>query len=235
MQLFANLNLRASILALTVANLAPLIGVIYFSWDASFIILLYWVENLIIGFYNLLKMALLHTGHSVTKLRKAFSMLFFGIHFGGFCVGHGVFLILFLKIGPENPSFFPESPWPIFLVFFQILFSVISTLWAQHPPGMEFTVIALILSHGTSFIRNYYLGGEYKNMNLHQLMAQPYKRIMTMHITIIAGGFLIAFLNSPLALIIILVFMKTLMDIHLHQKEHSFSKNNNETETNANI
>ena len=47
-----------SILALIAANLAPLFGVLFFGWDAAAIVLLYWIENLIIGAYNVLMMIL---------------------------------------------------------------------------------------------------------------------------------------------------------------------------------
>ena len=44
--------------ALTVANLLPLIGVVFLGWDAAAIVLLYWIENLIIGLFNVLRMIL---------------------------------------------------------------------------------------------------------------------------------------------------------------------------------
>ena len=48
-----------SLLALIGANLIPLVGIFLFDWDVTFIVILYWIENLIAGFYNILKMALL--------------------------------------------------------------------------------------------------------------------------------------------------------------------------------
>jgi hypothetical protein len=47
-----------SIQALTVANLVPLFGVVFLGWDAAAIVLLYWIENLIIGLFNVLRMIL---------------------------------------------------------------------------------------------------------------------------------------------------------------------------------
>ena len=38
--------------------MVPLWGVLFFNWDAFYIVLLYWAENLVIGFYNILKMVL---------------------------------------------------------------------------------------------------------------------------------------------------------------------------------
>ena len=46
------------LVALVAANMVPLWGVLFFNWDAFYIVLLYWAENLVIGFYNILKMVL---------------------------------------------------------------------------------------------------------------------------------------------------------------------------------
>ncbi|GAB1264594.1 DUF6498-containing protein [Aurantivibrio infirmus] len=209
-----------SIIALTIANLLPLLGVIYLSWDATILVPLYWVENLIIGFYNLLKIACLQVKSPRFSLGKIFSMLFFSLHFGGFCAVHGLFLLVFLNVGGEDVSLLPEDSWPLFLVFFQLLFSVITALWESHPPGMELAFVGLVISHGISFVQNYIIGKEFQSLTIPTLMQQPYKRIVIMHIAIIAGGFLIAFFGSPLALVFVLVFLKITMDIFLHIKEH---------------
>ena len=49
-------RLRASALALVVANLMPLAGVLALNWNVTPIMVFYWTENLVIGFYNVLKM-----------------------------------------------------------------------------------------------------------------------------------------------------------------------------------
>ena len=49
------------IICLVAANAIPLYGVAFAGWDAFSIVLLYWAENLIIGFYNVLKMAIFRT------------------------------------------------------------------------------------------------------------------------------------------------------------------------------
>jgi hypothetical protein len=51
-------KLRASTLALLTANLMPLIGVLALNWDVTPIMIFYWAENLVIGFFNVLKLRL---------------------------------------------------------------------------------------------------------------------------------------------------------------------------------
>jgi hypothetical protein len=47
----------AAIVALLVTNAIPLIGVIFWGWSLFAILLLYWIENGIVGAINVLKIA----------------------------------------------------------------------------------------------------------------------------------------------------------------------------------
>jgi len=198
-----------SLLALIGANLIPLAGVFFFGWDVTLIVLLYWSENLIAGFYNILKMALLKIDRPLKNTGKLFIIPFFCLHYGAFCAVHGLFLTVFFKIS-ESSSLFPanQETWPLHLVFIQILFNVIAKIWASRPPEMIWALIGLTISHGISFWENFILGGEYKTSSLKKLMHQPYQRIIVMHIAIIAGGIFVMKLNSPMPLMIILILLK---------------------------
>jgi len=209
-----------SILALIIANLAPLFGVLFLSWDAATIVLLYWVENLIIGGYNILMMTLVKVESRSAQFQKLFMIPFFTIHYGGFCAAHGFFLLTFFKIGGDLDVFSPQDPWPGPLVFVQLLVAVITRLWESRPAGFEWPVIGLAVSHGISFIRNYLIGGEYLTRPIGKLMSRPYKRIVLMHVAIIAGGVPIMMLGSPVPLLCILIILKIGMDIWLHNKSH---------------
>ena len=210
-----------SFTALIGANLIPLAGVFFFGWDVTFIVLLYWIENLIAGFYNILKMVLLKVDHTVENASKLFIIPFFCVHYGGFCAGHGFFLIHFFKIGTGSSPFDNGSAWWGPFIFIQLLFSVIAKIWASKPPEMIWAVVGLTISHGISFWENYILGQEYKTSTLKKLMHQPYQRIIVMHIAIIASGIFIMKLNSPLPLLIILILLKIFFDLYLHKKSHT--------------
>ena len=212
---------KLSLLALIGANLIPLAGVFFFGWDVTFIVLLYWIENLIAGFYNILKMAILRVDRSLENVSKFFIIPFFCVHYGGFCAGHGFFLIHFFKIGTGSSPFDNDSAWWGPFIFIQLLFSVIAKIWASKPPEMIWAVIGLTISHGISFWENYILGQEYKTSTLKKLMHQPYQRIIVMHIAIIASGIFIMKLNSPLPLLIILIMLKIFFDLYLHRKSHN--------------
>lgn len=209
-----------STIALIGANLIPFAGIFLFDWDVRYIVLLYWIENLIVGFYNIIKMLILRMDQKAAQAGKLFVIPFFCIHYGGFCAVHGFFLMHFFKIGTGSSPFDTADPWWGPLVFLQLLFSVVTKIWASRPPEMIWAVIGLTISHGISFTENYIIGGEYRNTSLNKLMQRPYKRILIMHLAILAGGILVMQLNSPLPLLIILVLLKTGVDLHLHKKSH---------------
>lgn len=209
-----------SVAALIVANLVPLAGVLLFGWDAAVIVLLYWTENLVIGFYTVLKMALARVDSPAGHLGKLFAIPFFCLHFGGFCAVHGFFLLVFFKVGGQIGSLLPHGTWLGPLVFIQLLISVVVRLWQSGPPGMEWPVLGLFVSHGISFVQNYLLGREYASMTGQSLMMQPYGRIVLLHVAIIAGGMPVMLLGSPVPLLCILIVLKIGMDMWLHARSH---------------
>jgi hypothetical protein len=209
-----------SIQALTVANLVPLFGVVFLGWEAAAIVLLYWIENLIIGLFNVIRMILVKVESAAGQFQKLFMIPFFCVHFGGFCAVHGFFLLTFFKIGGDLNAFTPGSPWMGHLIFLQLLYSVVMQLWQSRPPGLEWPLLGLAVSHGISFVKNFLLGQEYLSLKINQIMMRPYKRIVLMHVAIIAGGVFVMMLGSPVGLLCVLIFFKISMDIWLHVKSH---------------
>jgi hypothetical protein len=194
---------KASVLALILANLVPLVGVFFFDWDVFSVVLLYWMENLVLGFYTLLKIILLPAENVRNQLDKVLTIPFFCVHYGMFCFGHGVFIFaIFTDFGIEGPRNGPADT-----LFGRML-------------GLIIPVLALGVSHGISFVQNYLLGKEYNEMNLGDLMKAPYARIVILHVALIAAGFFIVLLGSPIPLLVILIGMKTGMDVWLHNREH---------------
>ena len=197
---------------LIVANLLPLLGVLYLDWDVAALMILYWSENLVVGFYTLAKMLI------TSPLGGILSGLFFCIHYGGFCAVHGLF-ILTLLVNPDT-EFMSGDPWPLWLVFIQLLVSVIQQVLAFAPPDWIVAFSALWISHGASFITNFLLGGERYESNAKALMVAPYGRIVLLHITVIFGGMAVLTLGQPLGMLLVLVFLKLTMDVGLHLRVH---------------
>jgi hypothetical protein len=208
-----------SVAALVAVNLIPLVGVFFFEWDIGPILLLYWSENWVVGGYNMLKILVRPAEHPMVYLGRLFPIAFFCFHYGAFCGVHGFFLLAFLESnGVDN--ILSGSDWPFFLVFVQILVETIYAVWSLHRDVLTWPLVALVISHGVSFTQNFWGKREFENATTEQLMQQPYKRIVLLHVAIIAGGFAVMLLGSPLPLLVLIVIGKIALDIHLHRREH---------------
>lgn len=201
----------SSAIALIASNSLPLLGVLFFDWDVAAIVVLYWSENLIIGAYNIAKMI------QVAGLGGVGTSLFFLIHYGGFCAVHGLFIQSLLL---ETPELLADQSWPFFLVFVELLVDVCAQMFAIAPASWIIAFVGLAISHGYSFLTNFLQRGEYRLTTVQSLMAAPYKRIMVMHVAIIAGGFGIHALGEPTVLLLVLVGLKTAVDVTLHRRSH---------------
>lgn len=207
------LRRNVSLAALVASNLLPLAGVLYWGWDVGALVVLYWSENLILGAYTLVKM-LVHS-----PVGGLFSGCFFVIHYGGFCAVHGVFVLL-LAVGGDGFEVLQGDTWPLFFVFVQLLVEVVRHVLSIAPPEWLFAFAALAVSHGVSLALNYFRGGEYRDETIKSLMMAPYKRIFVLHVAIIAGGFGVMALGSPLPLLLLLVTLKLGLDVVMHLREH---------------
>ena len=190
---------KASTLALLAANLLPLLGVVAFGWTLSHVMVLYWAESAVIGFYTVLKM------FKVAKLAAIPASMFFVGHFGGFMAGHFLFVYAFFVRGIDA-----KGPEPAVV---EALLAVFAPLWLA--------LTALFVSHGMSYVLNFIGRREYETAKLNDLMTAPYKRIMVMHLTILFGGWLVMLLQTPLPALVLLIALKTTVDARAHVRAHA--------------
>ena len=208
------------LIALVSANLIPFWGVLFLGWDAFHVVLLYWSENIAVGFYNVLKMAFAKVSTPVEQIRKLFLIPFFAVHYGGFCAGHGFFILMLFSKGESGFEPIHGESWPCFFVFVQMLLNVIRHAYSIMPEAMRYAMGALFVSHGISFVYNYLMKGEYARVKPDRLMGSPYARIVIMHLAVLFGAFLTMALGSPVGILIILVGLKTSLDVIFHLRQH---------------
>ena len=199
----AGLRLSPSALVLVAANLVPLAGVLFFGWSVFATLLLFWVENVIVGGFNVLRMLWAQPDNPLTWVAKAGMIPFFILHYGMFTTVHGMFVLtLFGKTQLRG------LPGPT--AFFH----------AVQGAGIWPAALALAASHGVSFAFNYIGGGEYRTAALANLMSRPYGRVMVLHVVILGGGLLVQTLGAPVAAVALLVVLKTGLDLVGHLREH---------------
>ncbi len=220
-----------AVVTLVVANAIPLIGVLFFGWSVWTILIIYWLENGVVGFFNVLKMLKAEGGEDPAttqpartvgttawrinsragrSMAKVALVPFFIVHYGLFWLVHGVFVLtlpLFANIGQAVVD---DSGFGV------------PTLKTPSPSldGIAFAVVVLFISHGTSYLLNYVRGGEYRTATPIALMFAPYGRLVILHVTIIFGAVAISFTGAPVIAVAILVLLKTVMDLGFHLRQH---------------
>jgi hypothetical protein len=214
--------LDPSSLILIAANLVPLAGVLFWGWDAFVLLVLYWFETAIIGFWTLARVATAPRGslgeisiHGSTRTASPLGLaLFFVLHAGIFMGVHFGFLwTLFAgdwaarihgvrdfadKLIVETGLWVPLLVLFVArgIVFFYALIGAHLRAWlSPHRAAAKTSVPASEGSVGVV------LGGFYA-------------RIIVMHLAILFGGFLSFF--GSIAPLLILVAIKTVIDLGMH-------------------
>ena len=208
----------ASGLALIAVNLVPLAGVLFAGWRAADVVLMYWVENLIVGLLNIPRILLAQAepgdapGRALPdRLRaNAPAALFFVLHYGLFCAVHWMALIeLFGADTLAAPGVDDDS------------IAVLLAIW-HRLTGESLSIVsaaALLGSHLFSFFFNFLGQGEYRCVVAGTMVERPYKRIAVVQVFAIVCGALLQHVDSPLAAVAVFVLVKTVIDLHLHGRE----------------
>ena len=186
---------RLPVVALVLANLLPLAGVALLDWAIGDVMVLFWAESAVIGFWNLARLGVIGRWMAIPL------GLFFCVHFGGFMAGHFVFIHGFFL--EERFAGAPMSDLPALL--------------GHLLPA----VLALFVSHGISFFVNFLGHREYEGRELGQQMGAPYARIVVMHLTIIFGGFLSIAFEEGQGALALLVLLTLGTDLRAHLREHA--------------
>lgn len=223
-----------------VANTIPLGGLLFLGWDVSALLVVYWSENIVIGFYTVLKMALARGGGTFgdggprpqsalegkgarrstmevwgrafdafgSRLPvKILAIPFFIVHYMGFTIGHALFVVFLTAYGKKLDHVDMTNPGTMLLSLL--------------PQGFIWPVLSLVISHGISFYENYIQGQEYRTASVLRLTIAPYGRVLIMQTAVMAGALLVMASGSAVALLGVLVGMKTIVDIIMHRRSHA--------------
>jgi hypothetical protein len=187
------------VLALIAANLIPLIGAVFFGWDLSHVMVLYWAETAIIGLWNLARMWVIGRWLAIP------SGIFFLGHFGGFMAVHFMFIYMIFVQGLGGNT---DSGGDL---------NAVAGLFGALAPAL----LALFVSHGFSFFTNFLGRREYEGRKLSDQMGEPYGRVIFMHLVLIIGGGLALALGGPTLVIIGVIALKIVFDVRAHLKQHA--------------
>lgn len=180
-------------------DLLPVIAVFAFGWGATPLVALYWLENLVIGAFTILRMIGTAIASVVSLAMALFMVPFFFFHYGMFCFVHGMFIRAFAA-GEDGGAFEPVS----------------LIQWAVGTaPEMLWFVASIIVISALYYVFDFLLRGEYKTSSPPAEMFSPYGRIVTLHIAILLGAGVAFSLNEPLAGVLLLIFIRVVFGMLL--------------------
>lgn len=181
--------------ALAVAfNVVPIVGVLVWGWSAFALIFLYWLENLAIGVRT--AAGILANGLAGGPARLARTLAaaaFFTIHYGGFCFVHGVFVV---SLFAGDAFDLPAATQQLFALF----------------PNLQWGLASVAAWQAFGLLRSL-LRGDLKQARPYLLMAEPYPRIIVLHVTILLAGAVVMVLDEPLVGVVALAMVKTAYDV----------------------
>jgi hypothetical protein len=213
----APLNLPS--LLLVAANLLPIAGVVWWGWDAFVLLMLYWLETAIIGFWTIAHLIAAPTSVDVSGKRLDRMSLVGRIALGGFITMHaGIFMA-------------------VHFVFLWVLFS---GAWSERIAGVASFVRVMIV--GTDLwlplvflfvVRGVLIMGPALRRRLGIVAdARPveaddenpitgfYVRIVVMQLTIILGAWFAILAGDSVGPLILLIALKTAVDLFSDRIAH---------------
>jgi hypothetical protein len=188
---------------LIAANAVPVLGAIWLGWDASTLVVLYWMETAIVGFWLLVRLSYASPRQLGAATR--------------FAAGPGITVN-----GPALAVFVLAHASIFMLVHFFFLTFMLPGEWNQHlgsvqefvsgfviPSGIWLPLAGLFLVRGVIAISE--IRSEAPATNV---VFGFYLRIVIMQLTILFSGFLALAIGGT-AMLVLLVVLKTLADLVL--------------------
>jgi hypothetical protein len=179
-------------------------GVLALGWPVFFVMALFWFENVVIGCFNVLRMLLSGLRSGGAGIVAALAMAaFFTVHYGMFTAVHGAFVVMLFGL-PELGRGAMDGG------LVAPALRMIESLMADRAGWLA--MLAVVVVQATAFVQ-WSIATRESPTPLKELMGAPYGRIMVLHVSLIAGAFLLQALRSPVAGVLLLVALKLAYDL----------------------
>lgn len=179
---------------IVIGNLVPVFGVLFLGWNAAQILVLFWIENVILGVLTAPRILASGRGGPMAWFMTGF----FVIHYGFFCGVHLVFVLL-LAGGFMSHNAGMLEP--------------LSNALTQ--PAFLWGVAAVALINLIGQLRDWWLPGLWRDSDPQTEMSRPYGRIMVLHFTILIGAWAVLSVGGPVWAVLILCLMKAALELGL--------------------
>jgi len=210
-----NINFKSpAVISFVTINLIILSFAFILDWSLYDIIFSYWLENLVIGFYNIFKMYKVDGGNPddhykmvngkriyVPPIKTPF-VVFFVFHFSILWLIHGNYI---------------QDQFNVHNLLYKTDYGYNIIKLIDWPTGIAFA--GLFISHGVSYFKNFLGKKEYVNRSFAQQMVVPYIGIVIISGVIwIVAMFSLHTTGSHPTVITFLILLKILIDLKLYFK-----------------
>ena len=193
------------------SNAIPVFGVLFFGWAALPLMVFYWIENVLIGAFNVPK--ILIAGLTKPLPMNALSLFlapFFVFHYGLFCFVHGTFIFAIFTMsdliaGHAEPT--GDS--------FDVVSGVLRML--EQDRDMRWSVFALVGVLAIRFVALWLARGAWRDTDPMRQMFEPYGRVVVLHITIMIAAIPVLVIGQPVIAVLVLALLKTALELGLPQ------------------
>lgn len=182
----------SSAVMLVIANVYPVIDMLWKGEPIGSILVIYWMQMMIIGFWNCLRLVVVARWWAVLIV-PMFVLIYLSIvNIFGFIAGG---LLDDQMRGTEWVENF--------------------SLWNYWLPALFF-----FATHGLSFWENFIGDREYEKIGWEDQVGKPFLRAMPMWVAALAGGFIGGFFNTAAVAALFVLPVKTAFDLIGHFVEH---------------
>ncbi len=190
------------------ANLIPVYGVWFLGWNAAQIFLVFCLETVIIGLFNVIKMGCVtlfvrtkdvwSKNGGITMVGGLFFIIFFIFHYGFFVL-------------VQTQIFFGVSG----IIKDHTMFGGYGSVPAALGNEGQLLLLIFIAYYTLHTLSSFFLSGEYKTISMSKLMYQPYGRIFVQQFVVIVGSMFLS-LGLSKVFILILVIVKVAFELFIN-------------------
>lgn len=196
-------------------DLLPVMAVVFLGWRAGPLIVLYWLENGVIGVFAILRMLTVGASKGLMVLIAIFMSGFFAVHYGLFWFVHGIF-VLPLAAASKGGEMLKSTPAPNSPVDLGILTSAL-----QSYPYMDYFLLIIVTFAAIVYVVDFIVRGEYQRAALDELMSAPYVRVVVLHVGIFAGAFALLAMGEPAAGVLLLILMHAAWGMYMRIRRYA--------------
>jgi hypothetical protein len=158
----------------------------------------YFIETIVIGFFNVLKMYVTYK-HNDSKAPIIANILFFIAHYGGFVAIQSVFVFAIFSFGD---SAIINEPFNL-IVNYKMVLSL---------EGIKYFLPILIGSQLMKYVFDFIQPKKYMKFKVKDIMFKPYFRIVIQQFTVIIASFFMIFSGGSVLAATLLILLRFIVD-----------------------